>query len=114
MRICFKLQICEGFGSSSADAWFSRWVEIPFVPSVGMEVRNGDWSDTIQRLVYDAADGVLFAFVERWRASRYRTADEMMSKITEAEAQGWIRSDTFEVGDSLSFRIKQGAICELH
>lgn len=91
MQVCFKLQVCEGIGTSSGDAWFSRLIELPFVPPIGMEVIDGGWSATVDSLAY--RDGVVFAFVEKWSTKKYRTAEEMAAEIAEAEENGWIRSE---------------------
>jgi len=91
MQVCFKLQVCEGIGTSSSDRMFSRVIELPFVPPVGMEVCEGDWSATVESLCY--ANGMVFAFVEVDRATKRREKDEMNAIAAYYEDAGWDRSD---------------------
>jgi len=91
MQVCFKLQVCEGIGCGSADRLFSHVVEMPFIPPVGMEVIDGDWSGTVDSMVY--ANGFVLAFVETDRTNKYRTVQEMDELENEYVEQGWVRSD---------------------
>jgi len=90
MQVCFKLEIRTGIGSSSDDVIFSHVVEMPFAPPVGMEVIDGDWSETVGSLVW--SDGTLFAFAEPWKTNRRRTPEELAEEIALAESLGWVRS----------------------
>ena len=90
MQICFKLHVCHGLGTGSGDRLYSHVVEMPFVPPVGMEVIDGDWSGTVESLVY--ADGWTLAFVETDRTTKDRTTEEMDRLEKEYIEQGWIRS----------------------
>lgn len=92
MQIVFKLHVHEGIGTGGRDRLFSRVVEMPYLPPVGMEVIEGDWSATVESLAF--ANGETFAFVESDRSpNRYRTAEEMEDLAAEYIAEGWQASD---------------------
>lgn len=90
VRVIFKLRVSEGIGRCSADFWFSKHIDMPFVPHVGMEVIDGDWSGTVESLTYK--DGVLFAFVAADTSKKIRTLHELEEIAKEYKSQGWTRS----------------------
>jgi hypothetical protein len=92
MQIVFKLHVHEGIGTGGRDRLFSRVVEMPYLPPVGMEVIEGDWSATVESLAF--ANGQTFAFVEPDKSpNRYRTAEEMEDLASEYISEGWQSSD---------------------
>ena len=90
MQIVFKLRVAQGIGLCSADLLFSRVVEMPYVPPVGMEVIEGDWSATVESVVF--ANGVTYAFAEDDRARGERTQVEMQELSDEYLSYGWQKS----------------------
>ena len=96
-NIVFKLHIHGCFATmSSLDVHMSHDVAMPFIPPVGMEVIDGEWSAVVESLVY--CNGVVLAFVpedkELYDAGLknerpQRTIDEI---VAEYEQQGWVRS----------------------
>lgn len=96
MEVCFKLRVCSGLGIRSGDRIFSRLVEMPFVPPVGMEVIERDWSATVESLVY--SDGQVIAFAEPDRVPGFgslgargllRTEEEMDELTQQYIKDGW-------------------------
>jgi hypothetical protein len=90
MQIVFKFRVAQGSGMCSADLLFSRVIEMPYVPPVGMEVIEGDWSATVASVVF--ADGVTYAFVEDDRARGERMPIEMQKLSDEYSRDGWQKS----------------------
>lgn len=93
MKVIFKKQIHGTFASStSTDVWLTYVLEMPFVPSVGMEVCVGEWEGSVESLCY--ANGQLFAFTvpdeeRRNRSATPRSVDEIADEYI---AMGWKRS----------------------
>ena len=63
MRVVFKKQVHSCVASwSSNDVYLEREIEMPFVPPIGMEVCDGDWSAEVASLRWK--NGTVFAFTE--------------------------------------------------
>lgn len=90
MKVVFKQVVAAGIGRGSRDLLFSRVVEMPYVPPVGMEVIEGDWSATVESVVF--ADGVTYAFTETDRTTGERTDAELDELLKEYLGEGWIKS----------------------
>lgn len=90
MNICFKQCVSMAkHGGTSADAWLSYWMELAFVPPVGMEVCCGEVAVTVDQLCYK--DGVVFAICPKNRdvPHQCRTFDDVLEEYT---SSGWTKS----------------------
>lgn len=95
MRILFRKQLHSTFSSiSSSDVFLGYEMEMPFVPPVGMEVIDGEWSDTVESLVYK--DGTVFAFTPPDKtfynvreALRTASPEEMEELVAGYLDEGW-------------------------
>ena len=92
MKVCFKRVIkAVRHGGSSRDVWLSYPMELPFVPQVGMEVCDGDWSCTVASLAYN--DGWVFAFGEEIQPPSERTDEEIEGIVEDEILDGWLLSE---------------------
>ena len=93
-KIVFKKQVHSCFQSiSSGDVFLHRLVEMPFVPPVGMEVYDGDWSATVEKLCWK--DGTVYAITtadkelydaDLRREKKKRSIEEVVAEYTH---DGW-------------------------
>ncbi len=65
MLVLFSKHIHAKFSAwSSLDIQLVKELDIPFLPSVGMEMSHGDWSAIITRLWWNADTAELTAFTD--------------------------------------------------
>jgi hypothetical protein len=100
VRIVFKKQVHSGFSAmSSNDVYLHHLVELDFLPLIGMEVIDGEWSATVLSLT--CKDGIVFAWTyedkELYEAAlspdprqKARSIDEVVSDWV---AEGWSVSE---------------------
>lgn len=59
----WRIRIAGRVGFSQSDLQFSYWLELPFVPVVGMEVSIRDWSASAEKVWFDADNNLFHCFV---------------------------------------------------
>jgi hypothetical protein len=100
-RLTIKKRIHSCFaGSSSSDAIMVRKYTLPFAPSIGLELLQGDWSSVINEICYDVDLNVFYCWVGSDEEFYVRglhsdefhfaaTKEEMNAKIEKYKQEGW-------------------------
>jgi hypothetical protein len=63
-EIQFIKQISSGFSSlSTEDEWLEYWVDVPFVPMIGLGINIGEWEEVIEKeLLWDGDRGIFVSY----------------------------------------------------